>query len=472
MPDILICDDDPTARFLLKRVLIRELSANVTEAPDGLQALRLLTTAHFDALILDLRMPVMDGPETLEVVRNTPELRDLPVIVLSGETDADVIKRVVHAGVTDFLLKPLSRTGTQQRLMQIIERLRGRESAKPAVQARPAGINLTQGQTILVADPAEDFRYFCRVTLGRRFTVVEATTGVEAFDAALRLNPAAVLVGRGLTLLGSDALARKLRATAKQPMGVLAVAAKTELPALTASGLYDGCLVRTFVATTFEQQLESLGFAASPLARLIEKVPGLRTTVISATEQVFGMMVKMDVELVGDMMPPFVGGTVMSGKIPLSVNDEFEIDIDLTCTEDSANVFAVAMFGVPEPAEVLAELANIVAGRVKHAIVNHKLSATLGLPNVETVDPSTPRRPAELSTRFGVIGTSNQMDVALRVRERARTAIASEAPAEAAPAAASAPGSAEGTAAAPTPPPQADPAVSQATTASPAAAAS
>jgi len=469
VPDILICDDDPTARFLLKRVLVRELNANVTEAPDGLQALRLLTTSRFDALILDLRMPVMDGPETLEVVRNTPELRDIPVIVLSGETDADVIKRVVHAGVTDFLLKPLSRTGTQQRLMQIIERLRGRDPAPTSVPTAAKGVNLSQGQTILVADPAEDFRYFCRVTLGRRFTVVEATTGVEAFDAALRLMPAAVLVGRGLTLLGSDALARKLRATAKHPMGVLAVAAKTELPALQASGLYDGCLTRTFVADAFEQQLEGLGFAASPLARLIERVPGLRTTVISATEQVFGMMVKMDVELVGEKMPPF-GGTTLIGKIPLSVADEFEIDIDLICTEESANVFAVAMFGVPEPMEVLAELANIVAGRVKHAIVNHNLAATLGLPNVENIDPAKPVRPAELSTRFGVIGTTNQLDVSLRVRERARTAVVTGA-AETAPAPA-----AESAAPAPAPAAAAAPAVAPAATsegaASPAAAAS
>src|SRR5262249_30823405 len=282
----------------------------------------------------------------------------------------------------------------------------------PPVTAKSAakGINLTQGQTVLVADPAEDFRYFCRVTLGRRFNILEATNGVEAFDMALRLSPAAVLIGRGLTLLNSDALATKLHLTAKQPCAVLAVAAKSEIPALQAGGYYDGCLMRTFVATAFEEQLESLGFAASPLARLVEKVPGLRTTVISATEQVFGMMVKMDVELVGEKMPPFKG-TSMVGKIPLSVADEFEIDIDLTCTEESANVFAVAMFGVPEPAEVLAELANIVAGRVKHAIVNHNLSATLGLPNVENVDPSKPARPAELSTRFGVIGTTNQMDV-------------------------------------------------------------
>jgi hypothetical protein len=154
----------------------------------------------------------------------------------------------------------------------------------------------------------------------------------------------------------------------------------------------------------------------------VERVPGLRTTVISATEQVFGMMVKMDVELVGDHMPPFTGGPILAGRIPLTVADEFEIDVDLTCTEESANVFAVAMFGVPEPNDVLSELANIVAGRVRHAITNHNLTATQGLPSVERVDDQVRCAP-ELSTRFGVIGTANQLDVSLRVRERAHVAV-------------------------------------------------
>ena len=425
MPDILICDDDPTARFLLKRVLVRELDATVTETTDGLQALRLLTTRRFDALILDLRMPVMDGPETLEVVRNTPELRDIPVIVLSSETDADVIKRVVHAGVTDYLLKPLSRTGTQQRLMHIIEKLRERDRMpSPPPRTVNTGFNLTPGATIVVADPAEDFRYFCCATLGRRFNIVEATNGVEAFDAALRHAPAAMLIGRGLTMVSSDALAQKVRVTTRHPIALIAVATHVEIEALQASGLFDGCLVKTFVAESFQQSLDALGFAPSPLARLVDRVPGLRTTVISATEQVFGMMVKMDVELVGDHMPPFTGGPVLAGTIPLTVADEFEIDLDLTCTEESANLFAVAMFGVPEPNDVLSELANIVAGRVRHAITNHNLNATLGLPSVERVGDQARRAP-ELSTRFGVIGTANQLDISLRVRERAHAAAVS-----------------------------------------------
>ena len=422
MPDILICDDDPTARFLLKRVLVRELDATVTETTDGLQALRLLTARRFDALILDLRMPVMNGPETLEVVRNTPELHDIPVVVLSGETDADIIKRVVHAGVTDYLLKPLSRSGTQQRLMQIIDKLRERERMAPLPKNTDGGLTLTPGATIVVADPAEDFRYFCCTTLGRRFNIVEATNGVEAFDAALRQAPAAMLIGRGLTMVGSDALAQKVRATAKHPIALIAVASKVEIAALPNPALYDRCLVKTFVAETFQQSLESLGFASSPLTRLVERVPGLRTTVISATEQVFGMMVKMDVELVGDHMPPFTGGPVLAGRIPLTVADEFEIDLDLTCTEESANVFAVAMFGVPEPNDVLSELANIVAGRVRHAITTHNLTATQGLPSVEQIGEQ-PRHAPELSTRFGVIGTANQLDVSLRVRERAHVAV-------------------------------------------------
>jgi two-component system chemotaxis response regulator CheY len=132
VPNILICDDDAATRFVLKRVLVRELNATVTEAADGLQAFKLLMANGYDLVILDLRMPIMNGPETLDVMRSTPALRDLPVIVLSSETEMDVITRVVSAGVTDYLLKPLSSSGTQKRLMQIIERLREGASAAAA----------------------------------------------------------------------------------------------------------------------------------------------------------------------------------------------------------------------------------------------------------------------------------------------------------------------------------------------------
>jgi hypothetical protein len=338
------------------------------------------------------------------------------------------VKRVVHAGVSDFLLKPLTRSGTQQRLMQIIARLRNREVAPtPSAKPRAGGFTPTEDATILVADPAEDFRDFCRHTLGHRFTVIEAKNGVEAYHVALKQTPTAILIGRGLALLGSDALANKLRVAAKRPMTILAIAPKSEIATLQAAGLYDGCLVKTFVPDLFERALDTLGLAASPLARLNAKVPELRPTVISATEQVFGMLVKMDVELVGDHQPPFAG-SVLAGRIPLTVADEIDIDLDLTCTEDSANVFAVAMCGAPEPQGVLPELANIVAGRIKHAIGARKLTTTMGLPRIERIDANVSRRPPELSTRFGVIGTTNQLDVSLSVRERARTATAVAAP--------------------------------------------
>lgn len=71
---------------------------------------------------------------------------------------------------------------------------------------------------------------------------------------------------------------------------------------------------------------------------------------------------------------------------------------------------------------MLSELANIVAGRVRHAMTNHNLTAMQGLPSVERVGDQ-PRRAPELSTRFGVIGTANQLDVSLRVRERAQVAV-------------------------------------------------
>jgi hypothetical protein len=182
----------------------------------------------------------------------------------------------------------------------------------------------------------------------------------------------------------------------------------------------------------------SVGSATTPFARLIARVPDLRGAVISATEQMFGMIVKMDVELVPGASAPFEL-PYLAGRLRLIVADEFEVEIELSCTKQSAHVFAGAMPGAAQPAEALAELATIVAGRVRKGIINGGLSATLGAPEITTIQTHEPGpRPAQLATRFGVIDTPHQLEVSLRVHARAAAtddATAAEASAAAAAAA-------------------------------------
>lgn len=129
---ILICDDDAGTRLLLKRTLVREFGADVTEAADGLQALELLEERAFDLLVLDLMMPGVEGAAVLKILREQMPLATLPVVILSGQRESETVQAVIQLGVDGFLLKPLHLEATSTRLRAIVRRLAEREAAQPA----------------------------------------------------------------------------------------------------------------------------------------------------------------------------------------------------------------------------------------------------------------------------------------------------------------------------------------------------
>ena len=107
IPRTLIVDDEPVARSVVA-LRIASLGAHVCEADTGSGALSLLLKEPFDAVILDLEMPDVDGFELLGCIRSHPKLRHLTVIVLSGREDASSVRRALEAGATSYLLKPLN----------------------------------------------------------------------------------------------------------------------------------------------------------------------------------------------------------------------------------------------------------------------------------------------------------------------------------------------------------------------------
>jgi two-component system chemotaxis response regulator CheY len=135
---ILICDDDPSTRLLLTRMLMREPGAAVTEAVDGLQALELLEEGDFDLLILDLMMPGLDGAGVLKILREQAPLANLPVVILSGQRESETVQAVIQLGVAGFLLKPLHAEATSTRLRAIVRRLTDEVEARSTATARKA----------------------------------------------------------------------------------------------------------------------------------------------------------------------------------------------------------------------------------------------------------------------------------------------------------------------------------------------
>jgi CheY-like chemotaxis protein len=86
MSTVLIVDDDPTARETLTAMLEGE-GYDLQLAKDGIQALKLLKQIQPDLILLDLMMPIMNGFEVCQRIRSTPQLAEVPIIILTALDD-------------------------------------------------------------------------------------------------------------------------------------------------------------------------------------------------------------------------------------------------------------------------------------------------------------------------------------------------------------------------------------------------
>ncbi len=101
---VLIVEDHGPTRLAMGR-LIRDAGADVVTARDGEEGLGYLLTQHFDVLLTDLRLPVMDGVELVDRCMKLPDShRPARVIAISGEYDAGVL----HGQPVHFMAKPLN----------------------------------------------------------------------------------------------------------------------------------------------------------------------------------------------------------------------------------------------------------------------------------------------------------------------------------------------------------------------------
>lgn len=114
---ILVADDDPGIRMLL-RVLLSRHGFTVIDVENGLVALETARSAHPDLVLIDWMMPLMDGRETVIRLKNDPATRDIPIVMLTGQSQVDDKVAGLEAGAQDFLTKPFDNRELVARLEQ------------------------------------------------------------------------------------------------------------------------------------------------------------------------------------------------------------------------------------------------------------------------------------------------------------------------------------------------------------------
>jgi CheY-like chemotaxis protein len=105
-PRILIADDEPAIRELVSDILSENGAVVVAEA-DGAAAVRRAALEPFDACVLDVEMPVLNGLDACRCLKTAAFTKDLPVLILTGRSDKETIDAAFAAGAWDFLAKPV-----------------------------------------------------------------------------------------------------------------------------------------------------------------------------------------------------------------------------------------------------------------------------------------------------------------------------------------------------------------------------
>lgn len=119
----LIVDDNAFMRTVIRRILATLGSTNVREASDGAEALKILQTWPADIVLLDWEMTPFNGIEFTQMVRSSEDIADpfMPIIMITGYSEYWRISTARDAGITEFLVKPISAKSLFQRICNVIE---------------------------------------------------------------------------------------------------------------------------------------------------------------------------------------------------------------------------------------------------------------------------------------------------------------------------------------------------------------
>jgi CheY-like chemotaxis protein len=135
---ILVVDDMKSMRLTMRKMLQNlKIGKTLRFAENGKEGLEILHSARCDIAIIDWNMPVMNGIEMLEAIRNDKALRDLPVIMVTAEAERDIVSEVAETEIDGYLLKPLTLSSLDNKIKFVVEKANNPDPAtKHRIKAR------------------------------------------------------------------------------------------------------------------------------------------------------------------------------------------------------------------------------------------------------------------------------------------------------------------------------------------------
>lgn len=404
---VLICDDDASTRFAVTRLLTRHLECSVIECCNGADAIARLDTEVVNLVMLDIEMPEMSGVDVLTAIRQSPTLRQLPVVMMSRERREEVVRTLVRLGIDGYVLKPLR----ADRVLAAIDPLRSR-IARPLSPgtATSCGVPDVDAPAMIVDGDTEYRRLFAEHarSLG---SVVEADSGSAALALFKREPAAIVFLGEQLGFLSREQLAPKLRAlAASRPIRLIALSSSapdTRVPA-------DGCdetMARSRDVAALRGKLRRFTRLPVPPGSHSVLIGELEDGLVESGQQICTMMLDVAADLTTRAMGSESGLCVtatatMTGPITLALSTAVPVP--------SATLIASRMFGKgPDDTTsedrdtAVSELCQLFALRLRDWLEARALACDCGVPVVSHGPTAWSREtsgPAAVRVAFDVPG--------------------------------------------------------------------
>ncbi|MEJ5166374.1 MAG: response regulator [Thermoanaerobaculia bacterium] len=118
----LVVEDSPTMRQLISFSLKRFKGCKIVEAVDGVDALKKLASEKIDMILTDINMPVMDGLKLVSLIRQNPELKNLPIIIITTEGAEEDRQRGLALGANSYIAKPIQSSHLIKTIQELLEK--------------------------------------------------------------------------------------------------------------------------------------------------------------------------------------------------------------------------------------------------------------------------------------------------------------------------------------------------------------
>ncbi len=116
---LLVIEDDSSTKMILKGTLRKYGYLQVEECSDGSEALKKIQENEYDLILCDWQIPTMTGLQLLKKIKKEDKTKDIPFVMITGESEKESIVSAMKAGVNGYIVKPFAPISIKQKLDQI-----------------------------------------------------------------------------------------------------------------------------------------------------------------------------------------------------------------------------------------------------------------------------------------------------------------------------------------------------------------